>query len=71
MSQADTVEAVIDEALPAGLFNIIVRETDKKYMAHLSGKMKHHHIRVLVGDRVRVILDPYKGKTTNRIVERL
>lgn len=43
----------------------------KEVLARPNGKMRVHHIRVLIGDRVRLQLDPYGGHDTNRIVERL
>lgn len=38
-------------------------------LAYLAGKMRLHHIRVLVGDQVEMVLDPYGGRA--RIVRRL
>jgi len=58
----------ITEALPNTLFRVSMGE-DKEILAYLSGKMRLNRIRVLVGDRVEVILDPYGGK--GRITRRL
>lgn len=41
----------------------------KEIMAYLSGKMRMHRIKVLIGDSVEIVLDPYGGK--GRIVKRL
>ena len=60
---------LVTEVLPAGLYRVQIE--DKGYICHLSGKMKFNHIRVAMGDRVEVLVDPYGGKTTNRIVQRL
>ena len=46
------------------------REEDKKeILAYLGGKMRMHRIKVLIGDSVEIVLDPYGGK--GRIVKRL
>ena len=57
----------VTEALPNTLFRVNIGE-DKIIIAYLSGKMRMHRIKVLVGDRVEVLLDPYGGK--GRIIKR-
>jgi translation initiation factor IF-1 len=69
-----TVHGLITEALPSTLFRVEIAEKekypgDKKILAYLSGKMRMHRIKVLVGDSVEVVLDQYGGK--GRIVKRL
>ena len=59
---------VIVEALPNTLFRVELGP-GRVILAYLSGKMRLHRIRVLVGDRVEVVLDPYGGK--GRIVKRM
>lgn len=59
---------VVTEALPNTLFRVSLGE-DKEILAYLSGKMRLHRIRVLIGDRVEMVLDPYGGK--GRITRRL
>lgn len=44
---------------------------DSSLICHLSGKMKVHNVKVSVGDKVLVVIDPLGGKTTNRITRRL
>lgn len=61
---------MVIEALPATLFKIKL-DDGRELMAHLSGKMRLHRIRVLVGDKVSVKIDEYGSKTGNRIVKRL
>ena len=60
---------VVFESLP----NIIVRckldGSDEEVLSYLSGKMRLHRIRVLVGDKVTLELEPYGGKA--RITKRL
>ena len=63
------VLGIITEALPDTLFRLRLEGQEDEMMAYLAGKMKMNHIRVLVGDKVLVELDPYGGK--GRIVKRL
>ncbi len=62
------VPAVVTEALPNAMFRVRLKENDQVMVAYLSGKMKLHRIKVLVGDTVQVLLDPYGGK--GRVVKR-
>ena len=59
---------VVTEALPNTLFRVSLGD-DKEILAYLSGKMRLNRIRVLIGDRVEMVLDPYGGK--GRITRRL
>lgn len=63
-----TARGVITEALPSTLFRVMM-EDEKEILAYLSGKMRMNRIKVLIGDQVEVVLDPYGGK--GRIVKRL
>jgi len=61
-------EGVIIEALSNTMFRV---ELDNGHViiAHISGKMRMHYIRILPGDRVRVEMSPYdltKGRITFR-----
>lgn len=63
------VYGTVEEALPNALFRVLIDgDTDSK-IAYLAGKMRKFRIRVLVGDRVEVLQDPYGGK--GRITKRL
>ncbi len=69
-----TVNGTVEEVLPNSLFRVrmpasIEGETGELILAYLAGKMRLHRIRVLMGDSVEMILDPYGGKA--RIVRRL
>ena len=69
-----TARGQITEALPSTLFRVnmengINGSEGKEILAYLSGKMRMHRIKVLIGDNVEVVLDPYGGK--GRIVKRL
>lgn len=66
------VRGIVTEALPSTLFRLKIEngtENEKEILAYLGGKMRMHRIKVLIGDKVEVILDPYGGK--GRIVKRL
>ncbi len=60
---------VVEEALPNALFRVTVEGEEKPVLAYLSGKMRRFRIRVLVGDKVGMVTDPYGGKA--RITKRL
>ena len=62
-------EGVVEEALPSTLFKVKL-DGGAEIIAHLAGRLRVHHIRVLAGDRVRVELSPY-DETKGRIVHRL
>ena len=69
MSEIEVVEGVVEEALPNTLFRVqLDGENGERVLAYLAGKMRLHRIKVLVGDRVQVQLDPYGGRA--RIVRR-
>ena len=61
MAELVVVEGVVDEALPNTLFRVKL-ESGAVVLAYLAGKMRLHRIKVLVGDRVQVQLDPYGGR---------
>lgn len=63
------VEGVVLENLPSTLFKVRL-DNGREILAHLSGKMRLHYIKVLPGDRVRVELTPY-DETKGRVVHRL
>lgn len=61
-------EGVVLETLPGTTFKVRLSD-GSEILAHLAGKMRLYHIRVLIGDRVKVELSPY-DKTKGRIVFR-
>jgi len=67
--EAIEVEAVVVEPLPNAMFRVEL-ENGHRVLAHVSGKMRKHFIRILPGDRVRVELSPY-DLSRGRIVYRL
>ncbi|RKX58994.1 MAG: translation initiation factor IF-1 [Thermodesulfobacteriota bacterium] len=62
------LEGKVLEALPNAMFRVEL-ETGNKVLAHISGKMRMHYIRILPGDTVVVELSPY-DLTRGRIVYR-
>jgi translation initiation factor IF-1 len=64
----ELIFGIITEALPNTLFRVTIPE-NKEVLAYLSGKMRIHRIKVLVGDKVALDDNPYGGKL--RIVKRM
>ena len=64
----ELVYGVVEEALPNALFRVSVAGEPKPILAYLSGRMRKFRIRVLVGDTVGLVIDPYGGKA--RITKR-
>ncbi|MFA6094779.1 MAG: translation initiation factor IF-1 [Candidatus Paceibacterota bacterium] len=60
---------VVTEALPNTMFRVQLDGQDTVMLTYLAGKMRMNRIRVIVGDKVQVELDPYGGK--GRITRRL
>ena len=52
------MEGVVQESLPNASFRVEL-DNGHNVLAHISGKMRRHRIRVLPGDRVQVELSPY------------
>lgn len=65
----ELVYGVVEEALPNALFRVKVDDSEELQLAYLSGKMRKFRIRVLVGDKVGMVIDPYGGKA--RITKRV
>ncbi|MBN1115272.1 MAG: translation initiation factor IF-1 [Oligoflexia bacterium] len=70
MSKSDyfEVEGTVIEPLPNAMFKVEL-ENGHKLLAHISGKMRMHYIKILPGDKVRVQISPYdlsKGRIVFR-----
>jgi translation initiation factor IF-1 len=65
----NTVMGVVTETMPNTLFKVKVEGKEGEILAYLAGKMRLHRIRVLIGDKVSLLLDPYGGRA--RITKRL
>ncbi|HKJ14866.1 MAG: translation initiation factor IF-1 [Desulfobulbaceae bacterium] len=66
--EAIQVEGTIIEPLPNAMFRVEL-ENGHKVLAHISGKMRMHFIKILPGDKVTVELSPYdltRGRITFR-----
>ena len=62
------VEGTVEETLPNALFRVKL-ENGHEILAHISGKMRMHYIRIIPGDRVSIEMTPYdlsKGRITYR-----
>ena len=67
--EAIRVQATVKEALPNAMFRVEL-EDGHEVLAHVSGRMRKHFIRILAGDAVTIEMSPYDlGK--GRIVYRL
>ena len=66
--EAIQMDGVVSETLPNTTFRVKL-ENDHIVVAHISGKMRKHYIRILTGDRVTVELTPY-DLTKGRIIYR-
>jgi len=71
LSKQDVIEmeGTIEEALPNAMFRVEL-ENGHKVLAHISGKMRKHFIKILPGDKVKVELSPYdltRGRITYRL----
>lgn len=67
--EAIEVTATVVEPLPNAMFRVEL-ENGHSVLAHISGKMRKHFIRILPGDRVTVELSPYdldRGRITYRL----
>ncbi len=63
------IEGVVTETLPSTTFRVKL-ENDHEILAHISGRMRVHYIRLLPGDRVMVEMSPY-DLMKGRIIKRL
>lgn len=71
MPKEDSIEmeGTVVEPLPNAMFRVEL-DNGHKVLAHISGKMRMHYIRILTGDRVKLELSPYdltRGRITFRV----
>lgn len=69
----DVIEVIgtVEEALPNAMFRVNI-ESSNQLLAHVSGRIRVHYIKILPGDKVKIELSPYdltKGRITQRINE--
>jgi len=63
------LEGEVTEALPNATFRVVL-VSNQEILAHVSGKIRMHYIKILPGDKVTVELSPYdlsKGRITRRL----
>ena len=70
MAKEDVIEiqGTVNETLPNAMFRVSL-DNGHKILAHISGKMRMHFIRILPGDKVTVEMSPYdltRGRITYR-----
>ena len=68
--EAIEVMAKVLETLPNAMFRVELEDSQHQVLAHISGKMRRHFVRLTVGDRVRMEMSPY-DLTKARITYRL
>jgi len=68
-TKSSAAYGIVTEALPNTLFRVKIEGAEDIVLAYLAGKMRMHHIRILIGDKVELTLDSYGGRA--RITRRL
>ncbi len=69
--EAIEVEGTVAESLPNAMFRVEL-PNGHRVLAHISGKIRKHYIRILLGDRVLIELSPYdlsRGRITYRFTQ--
>lgn len=71
MAKEETIsmEGKVQEILPNTMFRILLDDVNTEVIGYLSGKMRTHNIKVLLGDRVAMEFSPYdltRGRITRR-----
>ncbi len=64
-----TATGIVLEAFPNTLFNVKLDSDSTELLCYLAGKMRLHRIKILIGDKVEMVLDEYGGK--GRIIRRI
>ena len=67
--EAFRMEGQVVEILPNATFRVRIDETDSVVLGIISGKMRMHNIKILLGDRVEIEFSPYdvtRGRITRR-----
>ena len=71
MAKEETVslEGTVEEILPNAMFRVLVDGMEKPVIGVISGRMRMHNIKILMGDRVELEFSPYdlsRGRITRR-----
>jgi translation initiation factor IF-1 len=67
--EAFKMEGQVTEILPNATFRVKIDETDSVVLGVISGRMRQHNIKVMLGDRVEIEFSPYdvtRGRITRR-----
>jgi translation initiation factor IF-1 len=67
--QTISMEGKVQEILPNTMFRVLLDDVNTEVIGYLSGKMRTHNIKVLLGDRVAMEFSPYdltRGRITRR-----
>lgn len=67
--QTINMEGRVQEILPNTMFRVLLDDVNTEVIGYLSGKMRTHNIKVLLGDRVAMEFSPYdltRGRITRR-----
>jgi translation initiation factor IF-1 len=68
-SDVIVLDGIVEKALPNAMFNVKIHESGLAILAHVSGKMRMHYIKLLPGDKVAVEISSY-DLTRGRIISR-
>lgn len=71
MAKEEAIETkgIVEEKLPNAMFRVKIVDSDHVVLAHVSGKIRKHFVRILPGDEVQLELSPYdltRGRITYR-----
>lgn len=64
-----SLEGTVEEILPNAMFRVIIDGMEKPVIGVISGRMRMHNIKILMGDRVEMEFSPYdlsRGRITRR-----
>ena len=67
--EALKLEGTVQEVLPNATFRVQLDDVDQQVLGVISGKMRQHNIKVMLGDRVEIEFSPYdltRGRITRR-----
>ena len=64
------VDGIVEKSLPNAVFNVKLIESGHMVLAHVSGKIRMHYIKILAGDKVQVEMSPY-DLSKGRIIRRM
>jgi len=72
MAKEETLnlEGVVEEILPNAMFRVLIEGMEKPVIGVISGRMRMHNIKILMGDRVSMEFSPYdltRGRITRRL----